>query len=79
VRRVEVSADGGTSWNDAALTSPYVQTAWRLWKYEWRATPGDHRLIVRATDGAGTSQVATKRPTAPEGATGLDEVQAHVV
>jgi DMSO/TMAO reductase YedYZ molybdopterin-dependent catalytic subunit len=79
VRRVEVSADGGTSWSDAAFTSPYVPTAWRLWKYEWRATPGDHRLIVRATDGAGTPQVATKRPTAPEGATGLHEVQAHVV
>ena len=30
--------------------------AWRGWSCEWAAAPGDHTLLVRATDGDGHSQ-----------------------
>ncbi|HEY7401317.1 MAG TPA: sulfite oxidase [Actinomycetota bacterium] len=57
IERVEVSVDGGATWNDAALgpmpASPY---AWRLWTFEWDPAPGEHELVVRATDATGAAQ-----------------------
>ncbi len=56
VTRVEVSADGGTSWDDAALEPPAGPYAWRRWTFGWTAVPGEHELVVRATDDAGDVQ-----------------------
>ena len=56
VRRVEISADGGKHWSDAAFTTPAVPFCWRLWtaKVALKQTTAD--LIVRATDSAGNVQ-----------------------
>ena len=57
VRRVEVSVDGGATWQDARLgdaESPYAAAPWSL---AW--TPphaGRHLLLARATDEAGHVQ-----------------------
>ena len=57
VDRVEVSADGGSSWEDAKLGAlPSSPCAWRAWSFEWNARPGDHELCCRATDGTGATQ-----------------------
>ncbi|HMM41063.1 MAG TPA: sulfite oxidase [Thermomicrobiales bacterium] len=56
VARVEVSADGGATWRDATLEEPVGRHAWRGWSCEWDAAPGDHTLLVRATDGDGNTQ-----------------------
>ncbi|MEO8424616.1 MAG: sulfite oxidase [Actinomycetota bacterium] len=56
VQRVEVSADGGTTWADAELGEPVGEHAWRSWTWVWEATPGDHELTVRATDATGKVQ-----------------------
>jgi hypothetical protein len=56
VERVEVSADGGGSWADAALGEQAGERGWRGWSYEWDARPGEHVLCSRATDGAGHVQ-----------------------
>jgi len=58
VSRVEVSTDGGATWDDAVLAPadrehPY---AWRAWSYEWTASPGRAELLTRATDEAGGTQ-----------------------
>lgn len=58
VVRVEVSTDGGHSWQEATLgeapsSSPY---AWRPWTLEWQAQPGTYILCSRATDSAGNTQ-----------------------
>jgi DMSO/TMAO reductase YedYZ molybdopterin-dependent catalytic subunit len=58
VERVEVSADGGGSWADAALEAPLGPYAWRGWSHTWEATPGEHELCCRATDAAGNTQPA---------------------
>src|SRR3954470_1068667 len=42
--RVEVSADGGESWADATLRDAVGEYAWRSWRLDWDATPGDHEL-----------------------------------
>jgi DMSO/TMAO reductase YedYZ molybdopterin-dependent catalytic subunit len=54
--RVEMSADGGTSWADAKLADAGGRWAWRAWRYDWQAQPGRHVLTARATDASGNAQ-----------------------
>ncbi len=56
IERVEVSVDGGRLWIDAALGEPPGPYAWAPWSFEWDARPGEHDLVVRATDAAGNAQ-----------------------
>jgi DMSO/TMAO reductase YedYZ molybdopterin-dependent catalytic subunit len=60
VTRVEVTTDGGETWADATLEpagdGAEGQWAWRRWRYDWTATPGQHRLSARATDASGRTQ-----------------------
>jgi DMSO/TMAO reductase YedYZ molybdopterin-dependent catalytic subunit len=56
VTRVEVSTDGGQTWEPAALTPPDPEHpfAWRGWTFEWEARPGTVELLTRATDEQGS-------------------------
>ena len=57
IERVEVSADGGSSWSDARLGPDPPRWAWRSWEWEWDpAQAGAHELCCRATDSAGNVQ-----------------------
>jgi DMSO/TMAO reductase YedYZ molybdopterin-dependent catalytic subunit len=57
IRRVEVSTDGGTTWQHATPTGPNLPDAWLRWHLAWRpAAPGRYTLMARATDVTGTSQ-----------------------
>jgi DMSO/TMAO reductase YedYZ molybdopterin-dependent catalytic subunit len=58
VVKVEVSTDGGKSWNPAALGHDQAHYAWRLWSYEWKARSGDYNILSRATDSLGRTQPA---------------------
>jgi DMSO/TMAO reductase YedYZ molybdopterin-dependent catalytic subunit len=55
---VEVSADGGSTWNDAVLIGDHVPFAWRHWSFEWQVQgpTGMRMLLARATDSAGRVQ-----------------------
>ena len=59
VVKVEVSTDGGASWNPAGLGRDEARYAWRLWTYEWKAKSGDYSILSRATDSEGRTQPAT--------------------
>ncbi len=79
IQRVEVSADGGVTWNTATLTPPLSDQSWVFWNWTWHpTTPGTYTLVVRATDGTGTVQTQTKRGTVPNGATGWHRVPVTV-
>jgi DMSO/TMAO reductase YedYZ molybdopterin-dependent catalytic subunit len=57
VAKVEISADGGSSWSAAELDPQHDPYAWRLWSFGW--TPerrGRIRLGARATDSRGRMQ-----------------------
>ncbi|ELY50592.1 sulfite oxidase [Natronococcus jeotgali] len=56
VASVEVSTDGGDSWSEAELFGPDYAGAWRLFRYDWTATPGEYVLASRATDQRGRRQ-----------------------
>jgi len=53
---VEVSTDGGASFADARLDESLGEAAWRGWRFDWEAQPGEHVLCSRATDAAGNVQ-----------------------
>jgi DMSO/TMAO reductase YedYZ molybdopterin-dependent catalytic subunit len=54
--RVEVSLDGGATWEDAAVEPGQGRWAWAGWSFAWEAVTGEHELCCRATDAAGGSQ-----------------------
>lgn len=56
ITRVEVSTDGGRTWDDAVLGTAPSPYAWRGWSYEWDARPGTHVVCPRATDATGQVQ-----------------------
>ena len=79
VAGVEVTVDGGATWQSARLDYPGGRLTWALWSFDW--TPrqaGDVRLAVRATDGTGMVQTDRGRSVVPEGATGHHVVTAMV-
>ena len=79
VVKVEVSTDGGATWNPATLGHDRAQYAWRLWNYEWKATGGDYTILSRATDSQGRVQPDTPAWN-PSGYlyNAVDQVKIHV-
>jgi DMSO/TMAO reductase YedYZ molybdopterin-dependent catalytic subunit len=55
---VEVSDDGGESWEPAELDEPLDRWAWRGWSRPWEPKPGSYELCCRARDSAGNEQPA---------------------
>lgn len=78
ISRVEVQLGEDQPWVDAELSEPLSVNSWVQWKVSWEATPGSHRIRVRATDGEGATQDEMVRPAAPDGATGWHTRQVVV-
>ncbi|MEQ8718805.1 MAG: molybdopterin-dependent oxidoreductase [Acidimicrobiales bacterium] len=77
VEKVEVQVDDGP-WREAELSEELSDNSWRQWMLAWDATPGDHRIRVRATDGDGDTQIEDRSSPAPDGATGWHTVSVSV-
>jgi DMSO/TMAO reductase YedYZ molybdopterin-dependent catalytic subunit len=58
ISKVELSTDGGATWNNARLLGQSKSNAWRLWEFDWETppSPGTRTLIARATDSFGRTQ-----------------------
>jgi DMSO/TMAO reductase YedYZ molybdopterin-dependent catalytic subunit len=57
ISKVEISADGGATWKNAALDPEHDPYAWRLWTFLWKPdSPGRVTLWARATDSRGSVQ-----------------------
>ncbi len=74
---VEVSIDEG-AWQPTQLSEELSSSSWRQWLYTWDATPGEHRIRVRATDGTGFTQTEARVSPRPDGAEGWDEHTVRV-
>ena len=70
IERVEVQVDD-QDWEEAELGPGTSDTTWRQWVWEWDATPGNHKLTVRATDADGQVQTADRVAPRPNGSSGL--------
>lgn len=58
ITRVELSTDGGSTWNETNLLGESKPNAWRFWEFNWQtpAALGKQTLIARATDSVGRTQ-----------------------
>jgi DMSO/TMAO reductase YedYZ molybdopterin-dependent catalytic subunit len=58
ISKVELSTDGGATWNEATLLGQPTANAWQLWEFHWQtpSQPGKQTLIARATDSLGRTQ-----------------------
>lgn len=62
VEKVEVSLDGGQSWQEAVFVGPDLgQYAWRTFALPTELAPGQYTIVSRATDSQGNAQ-----PEVPE-------------
>lgn len=61
VRTVEVSADGGATWQPARVSPRGGDHQWQAFTWSWDAVPGRYELHARATDERGRTQPATGR------------------
>ena len=77
VAAVEVSIDEGP-WKDAELGRVASEHTWVQWRLRTPLAAGAHRARVRAVDADGRVQTAERAEPAPDGATGLDEVDFTV-
>lgn len=77
--KVEISTDGGASWNPTHLGHDQARYSWRLWTYDWKPKGGDYTVLSRASDSQGRTQ-----PSAPVWNpsgylyNALDQVNVHV-
>jgi DMSO/TMAO reductase YedYZ molybdopterin-dependent catalytic subunit len=69
ISKVEVAIDGD-EFREATLADELNEHTWRQWTLPWDATPGRHRITVRATDGDGVLQIEDRAEPFPNGASG---------
>ncbi len=67
IARVEVSADGGESWADAALAEPVLSKALTRFRIPWRWDGGPALIMSRAIDETGTAQPTREALIAEKG------------
>ena len=73
IEKVEYQLDGA-DWEEAELGRvPHADT-WVQWSATVDVEPGEHRLVVRATDRSGYTQTSVKTDVVPDGATGWDSI-----
>jgi hypothetical protein len=80
ISEVDVSLDGGDSWQVATLKRPLSNLTWVLWEFPWHPTsPGNYTLIARAIDMEGNVQDPQVAPPAPDGSSGYHSIALSVV
>jgi sulfane dehydrogenase subunit SoxC len=67
ITRVDVSTDGGTNWQEAALRSPATSKAHARFELPWRWTGNENLLMSRAVDETGYVQPTTSELRAVRG------------
>lgn len=79
IKAVQISFDGGTSWQETNLFSNPSLLTWSFWKYIWiDPQPGTYRIRVRAIDAKGRAQTEGPRDIFPDGATGQQVLKITV-
>ncbi len=63
VAGVDISVDGGTSWQPATVIGPRAPYSWCLWEYPWKVeAAGTYTLLARATSSGGRVQPVEHDP-----------------
>lgn len=78
ISEVDVSTDGGQTWQLATLKRPLSDITWVLWQLEWQPSPGNYMIVARAIDLEGNVQDPMLAPPLPDGSTGYHTILANV-
>jgi DMSO/TMAO reductase YedYZ molybdopterin-dependent catalytic subunit len=79
ISKVELSTDGGSTWQSAPFTAPLSPLTWVLWTFDWTPThEGPYRLMSRAVDGTGSAQDSRTAASYPSGASGYHTIQVNI-
>jgi hypothetical protein len=79
ISKVEVSVDGGRTWQQATLKPPISSDSWTLWAIELEGlSTGFYNIYARATDSSGRTQTSTTSDPFPSGATGYATISFTV-
>ncbi len=78
ISEVDVSLDGGTSWQRATLKRPFSDLTWVLWELPWQAVAGTSTIVVRAIDLEGDVQDPNAESPLPNGSSGYHTVSVTV-
>ena len=73
IDQVEVRIDDGP-WQPARMGDVVNGDTWRQWMLPWDATPGNHNITARATDGDGELQTEARAEPLPDGASGWHSI-----
>jgi len=74
ISEVDVSTDGGRTWQRATLKQPLSALTWVLWELEWQPNPGNYLVTARAIDLEGNVQSPIEEPPLPDGSSGYHTV-----
>ncbi len=79
ISKIEVSTDGGNTWQSASIKDPLSSNCWVLWALDWiPQNKGKYNIVVRATDKTGSIQTTEIRDNYPNGSTGYHSVEETV-
>lgn len=78
IQRVELSTDGGKTWQPADLLPPLGPLTWVFWRTSISLPRGPYDVQVRATDGSGQLQTSRTADPFPAGASGYHQARIEV-
>jgi len=78
VAQVDVSVDGGQTWQPANLKRPLGTLTWVLWGYAWTPTSGQYVIAARVIDLEGNVQSPATAAPLPDGASGYNAISVVV-
>ncbi|GAC1394538.1 MAG: molybdopterin-dependent oxidoreductase [Ktedonobacteraceae bacterium] len=78
ISQVDLSFDGGQTWNKATLKRPLSDLTWVLWELPWQPNVGSYTVIVRAIDMQGNVQDPSIAPPLPDGSSGYHNINVTV-
>jgi hypothetical protein len=77
ISEVDVSTDGGESWQRATLKRPLSDLTWVLWELTWKPQAGNYTVLVRAIDMEGNVQDPNNEPPLPKGSSGYHTITVN--
>ena len=78
VKEVQVSMDGGDTWQSTELRKPLSPYSWTIWTMPWQPPVDYYVILSRAIDGTGAVQTETERDPFPSGSSGYHRVLVFV-
>lgn len=74
ISEVDVSTDGGQTWQRATLKQPLSGLTWVLWELTWQPGSGNYLVVARAIDLEGNVQSPIEAPPLPDGSSGYHTI-----